>query len=103
LGDLVKAVSDVIVLNFLFATEVAAVGEVVEVRVNGFAADTGFAEEVRRKAWKKEFALKGQNIDVWIKAVGSCGTCCRMEGFAHVCVCEGGKTGGDIGRCRLQE
>ena len=53
LGDLVKAVSDVIVLNFLFATEVAAVGEVVEVRVNGFAADTGFAEEVRRKAWKK--------------------------------------------------
>jgi len=53
LRDLVKAVSDVIVLNFLFATEVAAVGKVVEVRVNGFTADTGFAEEVRREAWKK--------------------------------------------------
>jgi len=26
-----------------------------------------------------------------------------VKGFAHVCVCEGGKTGGDIGRCRLHE
>jgi hypothetical protein len=31
---------------------------VVEVRVNGTAADTGFAKEVRWEAWKKKFALK---------------------------------------------
>ena len=71
LGDLVKAVSDVIVLNFLFVTEVAAVGDMVKAGVNGLSTDAGLADEVRWEAGKEEVALKGENVDSGVEMVSS--------------------------------
>ena len=71
LSDLVEAVTDMVVLCFLFATEVTAVSDMVEARVDGLTADTGLANEVWWEAGKEEFALEGKDVYSRVKAVGS--------------------------------
>ena len=71
MSDLVETVADMVVLCFLFATEVTAVSDMVEARVDGLTADTGLANEVWWEAGKEEFALEGKDVYSRVKAVGS--------------------------------